>query len=237
MNQSEQRERWVAAILESPSDNTLRVVFADWLQENGEPELAQLVRYEFVPRDHLIGRTKLVYKTYRLAASLLHGVIPKTWVAWPVVYPVPPPQIALAEHEDDEDIKSWEYRIGITAFLSYKSPFVVGIRHGFIEAVGARLPQLLKVLPQCLKRHPFHHVAVTGLALAWEHDLIGGNADGSPARVIRRDGNKIPAAVFSRLTPTAWHYGNDMACLYPNQTTAREDLGRALLEWAKEQRQ
>lgn len=60
--------------------------------------------------------------------------------------------------------------------------------------------------------------------------------DGSrETRVIRRETNRIPADVFSLLTPEPWEsYGRQLTCTYPNLTAAFEDLGRAFLAWAKQ---
>ncbi|MCI0701007.1 MAG: TIGR02996 domain-containing protein [Planctomycetia bacterium] len=37
---------FIGAIVESPDDDTLRLVFADWLEENGQPERAEFIRIE-----------------------------------------------------------------------------------------------------------------------------------------------------------------------------------------------
>ena len=39
-----ERNEFVRRVLENPADDTVRLVFADWLQENGEPERAALIR-------------------------------------------------------------------------------------------------------------------------------------------------------------------------------------------------
>lgn len=39
-----ERESFIRAIVENPEDNTVRLVFADWLQENGESERAEFIR-------------------------------------------------------------------------------------------------------------------------------------------------------------------------------------------------
>lgn len=38
------REEFIAAIVADPNDRDLRLVFSDWLEENGEPELARVHR-------------------------------------------------------------------------------------------------------------------------------------------------------------------------------------------------
>lgn len=39
-----EREAFIRQICERPDDDTVRLVFADWLQENGEPERAEFIR-------------------------------------------------------------------------------------------------------------------------------------------------------------------------------------------------
>src|SRR5438132_8682054 len=40
------REDFLKAIVEEPDDDTHRLVFADWLDENDEPERAELIRVQ-----------------------------------------------------------------------------------------------------------------------------------------------------------------------------------------------
>lgn len=37
---------FLAAILAEPADDTVRLVYADWLQENGQPERAEFIRVQ-----------------------------------------------------------------------------------------------------------------------------------------------------------------------------------------------
>lgn len=41
-----EREAMVRAVCEQPDDDTVRLAFADWLEENGEPERAEFVRLQ-----------------------------------------------------------------------------------------------------------------------------------------------------------------------------------------------
>src|SRR6187397_1813565 len=40
------REALLAAVCALPDDDTTRLVFADWLEENGEPERAEFIRVQ-----------------------------------------------------------------------------------------------------------------------------------------------------------------------------------------------
>jgi hypothetical protein len=49
--------------------------------------------------------------------------------------------------------------------------------------------------------------------------------------------DRISAGVFRRLSPESLvTYHHDVMCVYPNQTAAYEDLGRAFLAWARGER-
>ena len=40
------RDAFLAAVAEAPEDDAPRLVFADWLEENGQPERAELIRLQ-----------------------------------------------------------------------------------------------------------------------------------------------------------------------------------------------
>ncbi len=40
------REAFIKDILDNPADDTLRLIYADWLEENGEPERAEFIRVQ-----------------------------------------------------------------------------------------------------------------------------------------------------------------------------------------------
>ena len=46
----DERSNFLAALAANPTDDTARLVFADWLQEHGEPDRAALVRAEYASR-------------------------------------------------------------------------------------------------------------------------------------------------------------------------------------------
>src|SRR4051812_38958308 len=41
-----ERDAFIAAIRETPAEDAVRLVFADWLEDHGEPERAELVRVQ-----------------------------------------------------------------------------------------------------------------------------------------------------------------------------------------------
>jgi len=52
-----ERESFMRAIATSPDDDAVRLVFADWLEENGEPE-----RAEFICASTLLVTANMIYE-------------------------------------------------------------------------------------------------------------------------------------------------------------------------------
>jgi uncharacterized protein (TIGR02996 family) len=72
-----EREMLLRAVCESPDDDTPRLVFADWLDENGEPERAEFIRVQ-IEQTKLEPHTVPWWKCYSRARKLfaVHG---RTW--------------------------------------------------------------------------------------------------------------------------------------------------------------
>ncbi len=99
------RENFIQDIIEHPEDDAPRLIFADWLDENGEPERAELIRVQIRlaelkpgPEEHrkassmleryrkgdpvpLRGKTPAVLL---LREALLLGNIPMPWLGYPL---------------------------------------------------------------------------------------------------------------------------------------------------------
>jgi uncharacterized protein (TIGR02996 family) len=79
-------EPFLKAILAEPDDDTLRLVFADWLEEHGQPERAEFIRVQCAlaaapssdpRREDLAAREKaLLCRHYQEWAQPLHAVTP-----------------------------------------------------------------------------------------------------------------------------------------------------------------
>lgn len=52
----DQREAFLASIIENPDDDAPRLIFADWLDENGEAERAEFVRIQIELAKYGVGR-------------------------------------------------------------------------------------------------------------------------------------------------------------------------------------
>ena len=76
---SSDREAFIAGIAADPENDLRRLVFADWLEENGEPERAEFVRLQIEGR-HLTDPAALKPALDRLfAGQWKKGSIPEKW--------------------------------------------------------------------------------------------------------------------------------------------------------------
>lgn len=82
-------EPFLRAICAEPDDDTVRLVYADWLQENGQPERAEFIRLQiaFEGRRAAPPRNRVLFARYRAAcrtASRWRNELPRiVGVRWP----------------------------------------------------------------------------------------------------------------------------------------------------------
>lgn len=222
----------LAAILANPADDLPRLVFADWMEENGQPERAEFIRIKSPKIATRYFSTK--YGRFMLgeAKSQLAGAIPKSWSLWlnrdPEVYPI------VSNRQVPE---SWWASCGDCHFTASSTPFLVAFRHGFIDAVAAGLLHLKKVLPDVVRVAPVTRVCVINHFFGDRYDTGDESAWDEPGqpRVIRQWVDLLPEGVWSRLTPEPRSNGRRMYRLYPDSESLHKDLGSAMLAWAKAQ--
>ena len=65
-----ERAAFVSAILDNPADDTVRLVFADWLEEHGEPERAEFIRCQ-IEAANLPALQRAKSKPHKRAKALL----------------------------------------------------------------------------------------------------------------------------------------------------------------------
>ena len=123
-----ERAAFISAILDNPDDDTARLVFADWLQEHGEPERAEFIRCQ-IEAAKLPEPKREKSKPAKRAAALLK----KHEAEWRKVVP---------EREDDY-------------FYLYGGRTLAGkYDRGFLTHIGTYTPEFLKVAAQLLAVEP-----------------------------------------------------------------------------------
>jgi uncharacterized protein (TIGR02996 family) len=147
---------FVRDIAENPGDDTPRLIYADWLEENGEPERAEFIRTKYPPL--LVGQHREVTRWYRYAKKLLADVTPKSWQIWPINYP------------DRRAGLSFPAAEGGCHFSCSRTPFVVALRHGFVCAVATHSRSFFKVAARLFASQPIESVVLLD---AWPEDHEG----------------------------------------------------------------
>lgn len=221
----------LAAIVASPDDDLPRLVYADWLEEDGQLERAQFIRtaveYDRIGRadpkkepvyiEHWDRRHALGYQLKLMkAAFTAHDWFPCT-----KMIPKPPRQITK--------VKKRDYSSSCPDF---------GWDRGFIVRVTCRLQGWLWWGKTLMERHPtVRAVRVTnriplvirvpsGARYMW---ILEGRAGHGDDPLIR-----LPKAVYDRLVPEPGDAKNDTSQCYNSSENANKALSDAVLSIARE---
>jgi uncharacterized protein (TIGR02996 family) len=210
-------------IVANPVDDTPRLVYADWLEENGQADRAAFIRARYPPR--LVGRTREVSRWYRYARQMLAEALPRSWTVWPIDFP---------SHQSPEE--SWPALTGSCNFSSSKRALVVALRHGFVAA--AAFPGVAgfahHVRAVFLRQPVEAAVLLHKVPEPEEGERLWGCA--SPAAA-RRSVWRLPIAVFARLSAPVRPSRGWIPCpyrAYPDTTAAYEDMSVALVRLGRE---
>jgi uncharacterized protein (TIGR02996 family) len=150
------RAALLAAILANPDEDTPRLVYADWLQEHGEPDRAEFIRVQ-------VELARLRAAEGALPESFAHPVYGATGegddrVQFRYHRHHPPARIEFLRREAEllgraDNREKWESGLP-------KYAHDVTFRRGFVGAVRASLPQLLKEPGALWAHHPVEVLAL-----------------------------------------------------------------------------
>lgn len=127
-------EAFISAIVASPDDDTLRLVFADWLDEHGQPDRAELIRLQCrlePDRDRFDDDT--INALHRQVVQLLHS-------SWP----------GHVSFRDQED-RWFETVSGLSWASANLAP---EWRRGFVETVGVHAGNFIRHGRDIRRRYP-----------------------------------------------------------------------------------
>jgi uncharacterized protein (TIGR02996 family) len=154
------RRALLRAVVEAPEDDAVRLVYSDWLEENGAGERdrlhAELIRVQ-IGLSALNARPALVWRGDPLDDPDLRRYARKTALerrltelfGSPAAHPALPPGVSY------------------------------GIRHGFVEKVILDLPTWKEHGPALVSEHPLRRVELRGeeLSTGWSEELARANSD------------------------------------------------------------
>lgn len=138
------RECLLHAVLANPDDDLPRLVFADWLNDNGEPERAEFIRIQC----RLGDSDRLRPLTWREARIMLSAASR--------------PDEYLSNRANELLARDPLMFLGGAAFdVGVKFGMSLGWSRGFVSHVPGRLADLERYLPDIVREHPVATVAVT----------------------------------------------------------------------------
>jgi uncharacterized protein (TIGR02996 family) len=148
---SRESQAFVQAILENPADETLRLIFSDWLEENGDPARAEVIRVEChldrlltaSPNRHaLVFRARQLLCTsgglFRYEGNLSEGV-----------------------EADDQHLVGAHGRRWATPIADLVNYW--GFRRGFVEEVGMTGRQFVADAETLFRLAPVGHVELSNV--------------------------------------------------------------------------
>lgn len=241
------REAFLAAIVASPGEDTAKLAYADWLDENAtsdaDRQQAEFIRQQFPP-DPLTRRHRRVWERY--AASLLRGLMPSSWRPWLVDTPGSPVQLEREESLLRQGIgtgRSWAARWGATYLSGFRQHVVVALRHGFVAHLALPWRAFQKTAAGIFSTQPIEEIAISSTHPAFTWDLGPGLLPrtlshesrvwlrGKKAR--RYGGWTLAPELFDRLQGGTALGHDERWRAYPTLAAAHEAVGAAALDIAR----
>lgn len=210
------------AIIAEPDDDTPRLIYADWLDENGRGERAEFIRAQCLLaslRDLTCERTGTVYLGYGKYTPRCRCKVCK---------------LKRREYMTSRRYINWEWEAPIGAYNEW--------RCGFVDFCSVEWIMWQRTGPCAASCHPIRQVQ-----LRIEHprfvlrnmEPIGhGDVFHWSAASLSHPANSLPDELFTRLrgeVSSASFAGGPAFCYYPSKDAALADLSRACIQWAREQ--
>jgi uncharacterized protein (TIGR02996 family) len=149
------RDALLAAILANPDEDTPRLMFADWLDEHGEPDRAEFIRVQIELARLREAEADLPYAFGRHHAT---GRPAYGWRPHDT-----PERVALLKREAElHDANSAEWRAGIPNYAGGNNGYLRHFRRGFVGEAVTSLGPFLKDPRALWERQP-----VETLGLIW----------------------------------------------------------------------
>ncbi len=221
------RENFLADIIEHPDDDVPRLIFADWLDDNGDPDRAEFIRVQCemarlragpagpVPADSPWLMNDRRYQALeRRERELLVGDSPNNWISWgqPVTSTI----------------------LGFTQ--SFRE--VIDFRRGFVHTVRCPCAAWLEHGPAVVRCQPVQRVELSNRKSAWGDRLP--HPSGWLRRLEfpsgQRQPDELPDILFDRLEEGPrgrFLNANWFDC--EDEATAINALSAACLRYAREQ--
>jgi len=225
MTHTNEQRSFINAIVANPADDAPRLVYADWLDENGQEDYAEFVRVqiqlsnlgEAEPNNKQIQRLDEVGKLAWRQRELWGKITPISSSA----------NIYLS--------------LGRQVHESHIAPGKCSglVRRGFIDGVRCTLADWMTQGPEIVREHPITQVAFSNFVL-WTPQQGGQQSYFIFDRASFRDdpvGNGVvPTGLFEKLKASKYMSKSGYiasCCSYGASQEALADLSQACIAWAK----
>lgn len=258
-HQEEMRKAFIADIAANPEDLARRLIFADWLEDNGEPEWAEFIRVQIeldkLPYAKDVRETDFRFHEDGVSlqwrhAFLLHDAEMRLlWKHHPTLDCAFWETWCYAEARRDDGTPCTLTDRGYSTVTPHGSAGLGGNscgctievdsgrilqkwRNGFIEEVHAPLTVLEEHLPRIVQEHPLLVVRATDREPQEDREAFCWYREGS---YVARETAMIPEEVWLRLENDD---DNDIParcrfCAYRTSERAQAALSKALLKLAR----
>lgn len=222
---------FLADIVASTGDDAPRLIFADYLEERGQPgdtERAGMIRHKFPVAS---GRRREVQRWERYTRALLGSVVKKSWMVWLLATP--------GSHDWARELpgkETWAGRCIPTTFQCSKKPFVVCLRHGFVVGFCASWKIFKEKAAQLFRTQPIEFAAVNSFWAEPEEDYHFVTGDSSS----HVGYSNLPAEIFDLMQAPKGHLrgrGATEARGYRTRQACYNDIGQACLLYGRQQAQ
>lgn len=222
------------AILADPADDGLRLIFADWLEDNGEPARAEFIRAQIA----LVGvRSECGSESgdylCRSTRCRLCPLIRRQNAAWLETPPGPSPGSVVGGI-------AAPWAITVYAGPDHRPP-VMHVRRGFVESALCSLGDWMKHGPEIARSHPITRVTLTDREPWYEdgQDRWYWYALPDPAKTphhaarlragAQESRHSVPGVLFDGCSEAG------TAFTFASRELAIDDLSGRLIAWAKKQ--
>lgn len=238
MTMTDTQAALIAAIRAEPDDDNVRLVYADWLEENGQAERAEFIRLECQVAEFL--KVSRHWEDCKCGGGNGHHCKPcddkdtwseyhdRRWDCWAKLRM----EFGIPEYSAGDgrgrDTKCCMYasinRLGLAIKFTE--------RRGFIESVTCPLDWWLSHGPELCRWHPVQRVEIAEREL-----LVSGLSGIEDTFMIRR--RDFPGDVVDQLhsydgAVRLKHNQEMLYCTFPTLEAAEDALSRALIAWALE---
>lgn len=198
-----------AAIRACPDDDAPRLVYADWLQENGDESRAEFIRAQIAVARGESARTVL----YRFRVAKLLTAHGREWFPECSGWGVTPHPNKFRE------------------FSQHQLYHAALVSRGFLSHIRCRMRDWERLGPTLVMSQPLEHVTIGDREVAeeWSEDEDGNDEFQGLRWDMGSDGawDQIPPHIHKYLL---WEY-------YTDDDSARSDLSQACLAWARAESQ